>query len=1171
MQKSNFVHLHNHTHYSLLDGLTKIDEMIEKAKQEGSEAVAITDHGVMYGVIEFYQKCLKANIKPIIGVESYLAPRSRHKKETKEDSKNYHLLLLAKNNQGYKNLIKLTSLAHLEGFYYKPRIDWELLEKHHEGLIASSACLGGEIPKLILSKNLEKAEKRILEYNELFGQDNFYLEIQDHPELEGQIQVNKELIKLSKKLNIPLIATNDIHYLDKDDAETQDILLCIQNKKKKDDANRMKMLGFGDYSMRSNTEMIEVFKDIPEAIENTIKIAKKCNVEIELGKIQLPSFEIPKDFDENSYLEELCKQGIQKKYNKNYDEINLEVKERLNYELSIIREMGFASYFLITADFINWAKQQKIAVGPGRGSGGGSLICYLINITTLDPIKHDLLFERFLNPERVTMPDFDIDFADTRREEVIRYVEEKYGQDHVSQIATFGTMAARASVKDVGRALDYSYEYCDKLAKMIPMFSSIQNALDTVPEFKEIYQNENQAEEIINYAKKLEGVARHVSRHACGVLITNKPLTSYTPIQHASASDKTIISQYSVYRVDEIGLLKIDFLGLKNLTVIETAIKIIKNTKNIDIDIDNIPLDDKKVYRLFQKGETTGVFQFESSGMKRYLRELKPSEFEDLIAMVSLYRPGPMEWIPDYINVKHGKKKISYLHPKLKPILEKTHGVAIYQEQIMKMGRDLAGFTLGEADILRRAIGKKKVKLLEEQKNKFIQGCIKNKIDEKLAKKIFSFIEPFAGYGFNRSHATGYATIAYQTAYLKTYFPTEFMAALLTSDQENSDRVAIIIEECKRNKINVMPPNINESFETFTVVNSSLESNSKKENSTIRFGLRAIKNVGENIAQVIIKNRKEKGIFKDITDFLTRITDKDLNKKSLESLIKSGSMDQYEKREKLISNLDYLVKFNHDNTQKIKNAQISLFAKTDLIEDPKVELPNQEITIPKREKLNWEKELLGLYITEHPFSEFRKTLKNNITHLEELNNTITKDINTSGIIIDIKKIITRKNEAMIFARIENEIRSVEVLVFPKLLQVNPDLWEEGNTILINGKISDKDQEIKILANKAINLDINNTTRSLKEFNIENKNRKIKIIENNPLKIILKKQFKKEELEKLKNILRNFSGKDEVFLKIFLDEKKFQVIKTDITVNNSINLENTLYEKFSDAIEIIKKN
>ncbi len=1159
----NFVHLHLHTHYSLLDGLTKIDELIEFAKQQGSGAVAITDHGVMYGVIEFYQKCKKAGIKPIIGVEAYMAPKSRFNKNTKDDERrNYHLLLLAKNNQGYKNLIKLTSLAHLEGFYYKPRIDWEILKKYHEGIIACSACLAGEIPSLIRAGKKEKAKKRILEYNDLFGQGNFYLELMHHPQIEELPEVNRQLIELSKELNVPLVATNDVHYLKKEDNESQDILLCLQNKKKITDTNRMNMMAI-DASMRSNSEMIKNFSDVPEAISNTVKIAEKCNVEIELNNVQLPFFQVPKGFNEDSYLRELCEKGLEKRYNKNYNNVGQEIKERMDYELSVIKKMGWPSYFLIVADFVTWSRENGIMVGPGRGSAAGSLVCYLTGITNLDPIHYELLFERFLNPDRVSMPDIDLDFSDTGRGDVIDYVEKKYGKDHVSQIITFGTMAARASIRDVGRVLDVPYEYCDKLSKMIPMFFKIDQALEAVDELKQIYKTEETAKKIINYARRLEGVSRHSSTHACGVLITKKPLTEYVPVQFASSSDRAIVSQYSLHPVEDLGLLKMDFLGLKNLTIIESAIKIIKNTTGEKIDIDKIPLDDKEAYKLFQKGETTGVFQFESSGMRRYLNELKPTEFEDIIAMVALYRPGPMEWIPDYIAGKKGRK-LKYLHPKLEPILNKTYGVAIYQEQVMQMARDLAGFTMAEADVLRKAVGKKIIKLLNQQKEKFIDGCVKNGINTDLAEKIFSFIEPFAGYGFNRSHAACYAMIGYQTAYLKAHWPGEFMAALLTADRHNIERVAIEIEECNRIGIVVTRPDINQSYEFFTVV---IPQNKNEKINTIRFGLNAIKNMGENISKVLIEEREKNGKYKDLTDLLTRITDKDLNKKSIESLIKTGALNNFGERGYLLGNVENLLKFNKEVAKSANTNQVSLFADAPNIDvSNKIKLEECRI-IDKQEKLAWEKELLGLYISAHPFSDYKKYLKDIIIPIRNINVCINEQaVNIAGIIIKIQKIITRTNKSMLFVKIEDDSGSAEVLIFPSLLKTTYSIWQEGKAVFCQGKVSDKDQDKKILANSAIKLSLRNMSNiasKLSEagFKVPSNNR---YSVNSDLNIVIKNN--NIDFEKMKEIFKKHTGQSKVFFEI-IQNNKTKRIQTDYMVNNNTFLITELVGKIGNGIFI----
>ncbi len=1208
----SFIHLHNHSHYSLLDGLLKFDELIEFSKNEGLKAAAITDHGALYGVIEFYQKCKKADIKPIIGVETYVAPVSRFDKNTRYDAANYHLVLLVKNNQGYKNLLKLISLAHLEGYYYKPRVDWDLLQKYHEGLIASSACLGGEISQLILSDKLEQAEKRILEYSNLFGKDNFYLEIMDHPELDGQEKVNAEMIKFSKKLNIPLLATNDAHYLKKDDDEAQDILLCLQNKKKLEDIDRMKMKGLGDYSLRSSREMKQAFSHVPEAIENSLKIAERCNLEIELGDTKLPYFSVPEGFDGNSYLRFLCEKGLEKHYGflnenndwkiVNKDKLNgltiKEVLERLDYELSVIAKMGWPAYFLIVADFVVWAKEQKIVVGPGRGSAAGSLVCYLTGITNIDPLKYDLLFERFLNPERISMPDIDLDFADIRRDEVIKYVEDKYGKDHVAQIITFGTMAARAAVRDVGRVLGAPYEYCDRLSKMIPMFTSLNKALESVAEVREVYRNEELAKKIIDYALRLEGVARHTSTHACGVLITPEPLTEYVPIQYASSADKSVISQYSLHPVEDLGLLKMDFLGLKNLSIIEAAIKIIKKTRGTIIDIEEIPLVDKLSYQLFQKGNTTGIFQFESSGMKRYLRELKPTEFEDIIAMVALYRPGPMEWITDYIAGKHKRKKVSYLHPKLEKILDKTYGVAIYQEQVMQIARDLAGFKMGQADILRKAMGKKIAQLLAEQKQKFIDGCVKNGIYKELAEQIFSFIEPFADYGFNRSHAACYALIAYQTAYLKAHWPVEFMAALLTADQHDSDRIAIEIDECRKMGFKILAPDINESFDTFTVITEkTLENKAVGEDAkldTIRFGLNAIKNVGEHVVEVIIEERKNNGPYKDMFNFLSRVNDKDLNKKSLESLIKCGTFDNFSDRSYFLANLEKLLEFNKQISKDIDSKQVSLFVdKPNLVTYSLPHLSKAQ-EIPEMTRINWEKELLGLYISNHPLSMFKDGLENFVKNISSLNINQKKEVFVvAGVITMIKKITTRSNESMIFAKIEDASASIELLVFPKLLREDPEIWQEGNIVLVAGTLSEKDTDLKLLVNQAGIIRPNNSKESIEEFKkklfawrqanpnfnkyrkyskkkeekkVEKKeiiNRK-EITENNPLKIVFKKDLENKDLLNLKNYIANFSGSSPIYFKLTINGKA-KVLKSDLKINNSKEIREKLRKEFPDLL------
>ncbi len=1153
-----FVHLHVHSHYSLLDGLTKIDDLIEAVKEDGSPAVALTDHGVMYGVIEFYQKCKKAGIKPIIGVEAYLAPGSRTDKTKSFDERNfYHLLLLAKNNTGYHNLVKLTSIAHLEGYYYRPRIDWEVLQKYSEGLIATSSCLAGEIPRLLMAGNIAKAKEKIKAYSELFGKDNFFIELQDHPELPDQIKLNEMLIPLAKEFDLPLIVTNDVHYLKAEDDEAQDILLCLQNKAKKEDTNRMSMLG-ANYSLKPTRQIAEAFAHVPEALENTIKIADMCNVELELGKIQLPYFNVPSGLDGNDYLRELVFEGLIKRYGKTYQTIDEVYRKRVDYELEVIAKMGWPSYFLIVADFVNWAKQQGIIVGPGRGSAAGSLVCYVIGITNLCPIQYNLVFERFLNPDRISMPDIDLDFADTRRDEVLRYVQDKYGHDHVAQIITFGTMAARAAIRDVGRVLNYPYDYCDRLSKAVPPMMKLKDALSRSPELKAIYE-EPEARRIVDYALKLEGVSRHSSVHACGVLITKNPLTDHVPIQYASSSDRTIVSQYSLHPIEDLGLLKMDFLGLSNLTIIESAITIIKNTRDTAVDIDTIPLDDEATYALFKNGETTGVFQFESSGMKRYLKELKPTQFEDIIAMVALYRPGPMEWIPNYITGKHSHKKPQYLHPKLEPILNVTYGVAVYQEQVLQIARDVAGFSLGEADVLRKAIGKKIPKLLAEQREKFIEGCVKNGQSTKLAAELFSFIEPFAGYGFNRSHAACYAMIGYQTAYLKAHYPAEFMAALLTSDQQNSDRIAIEIEECRKMGISIQQPDINESFDNFTVV----------DDKTIRFGLKAIKNVGEHISEIIIKERKANGTYTSIANLLERIDDKDLNRKSLESLVKSGAFDSLGERGQLLANVDLMINYHKEASHQRTNKQASLFSGLSAGSAPQIRLLSAP-EASRDDKLRWEKELLGLYITEHPFSSVRPLLSLAVTPLIELTaEAAGQDVTCGGVISTIKKILTRRNESMLFVKLEDGVGTIEIIVFPKLLNETGTLWVEGKMILCQGGLSDKDNEVKLLANKVAELTPQNASILVREFKpapVRGPARpaSYKQSQADALKLVVR-EFTRlpETMELLKKILSQYPGESKVYVKI--GEK---IVETDYKVEKDDALVTKLKNELAASIQVV---
>jgi len=1043
-----FTHLHVHSHYSLLDGLPKIDQLLDYAKELGMDSVAITDHGNIYGAVEFYKKATERGIKPIIGCEVYQALEKMTDKRPNVDDKRYHLVLLVKNEKGYKNLVKLITKSHLEGFYYKPRIDEELLAKYSEGLIGLSACLAGKIPTLILAKKLEAAEKAALRYQEIFGKDNFYLDIQHHPNSAQQKTVNKSLIEISKKTGIPLVATNDVHYLKPEDAEAQDILMLINTGSDPNDPERL-TLKADDFSLRSPQKMVEDFKDLPEAIENTQKIVNLCNFQFELGKVSLPHYPVPLGKAPEEFLEELCYKGIKERYGENSRQ---EIIDRLKYELSIIKKTGFASYFLIVQDFVNWAKENRIVVGPGRGSVGGSLVAYLLKITNVDPLKYNLLFERFLNPDRISLPDIDLDFTDRRRDEVIQYVAQKYGRDKVAQIITFGTMAARAVVRDVGRAMEYSYIYCDQVAKMIPFGLTLDETMKKIPEFRALYESDDKARKLIDFAKKLEGVARHASTHACGVVISDNSLDEIVPLQHPTQDDQAIVTQYEMYSIEDLGLLKMDFLGLKNLTIIEDTLARIYKVQGLNVEVDKIPTNDAKTYKILQKGETIGVFQLESGGMQRYLKQLKPTQFEDIIAMVALYRPGPMQLIPDYIARKNKKQRVEYLHPKMKDILENTYGIPVYQEQIMKITQEMAGFTLAEADVLRKAIGKKIKKLLMAQKEKFIEGMKKNQIREDIAQQIWYWIEPFASYSFNRAHAAAYATIAYQTAYLKAHFPAEFMAALLTSERNDIERIGFLITECRKMGLEVLPPDINESFTFFSVV--------PKKNQ-VRFGLSAIKNVGFNVVEAIVTERKNNGNYISIQDFISRVNSKDLNKKSLESLIKAGVFDKMAERNQLLFNLERLLLSSRE-TQRVKeNGQSGLF---DGIKDfnNKIYLADAK-PVSEKEKLKWEKELLGLFVSGHPLKDFKNSLEKKTMSIAKIPSCrLRQKIRIGGIISKIKKIITRNGKPMLFVNLEDLTDKIEVIVFPRTIEHNPSVFQENKIVMISGKVDSKDGTPKLI-------------------------------------------------------------------------------------------------------------
>lgn len=1112
---SKFVHLHIHSEFSLLDGANRIKDLPVRAKELGMDAIAITDHGVMFGAIDFYKACKKEGVKPIIGCEVYVAPRSRTDKQPGIDNHYYHLILLAKNNEGYKNLSKLVSLSFVDGYYYKPRIDREILEKYHEGLICLSACLAGEVNQALLSGQNEKAEQVALWHKKVFG-DDYYIEIQNNG-IKEQVLANQKLVQLARKLDIPLVATNDAHYLKREDAYNHEVLLCIQTGKRMSDEDRMKF-DTDELYVKSPEEMAEYFKAFPDAIENTVKIAEQCNIEFEFGHTILPNYDVPPEYPTHyDFLKELCDKGLKKRYGENLSE---EIQKRAEYELNIIKKMGYVDYYLIVWDFIHYAKTNGIPVGPGRGSGAGSILAYAIEITDIDPIKYGLLFERFLNPERISMPDFDVDFSDERRQEVIDYVARKYGHDHVSQIITFGTMAAKMVIRDVARVLDYPYAEADALAKMIPneIHITIKKALEQNKELKDRYDTDEQTRKILDIAMGLEGMPRQASTHACGVVITKDPVDTYVPLY---VRDGQINTQYIMTTLEELGLLKMDFLGLRNLTVIQNTIDMVKENHGIDVEFDQ-DMSDPKVYKLWQDGNTSGIFQFESQGMTNFMKELKPDCLEDLIAGVSLYRPGPMDQIPRYIRGKQNPGHNEYTHPSLEPILNVTYGCMVYQEQVMQIVRDLAGYSLGRADLVRRAMGKKKLDVMAKEREVFIHGqvdengnievpgCVRNGIDEVSANKIFDEMAEFAKYAFNKSHAACYAVVSYRTAYLKAYYPAEFMAATLNSYLGNLDKAPQYIDECKRLGIQILKPDINKSFEKFTV-----------EDGKIRFGLGAIKNVGTIPVENIVKERKEKGEYKSFTDFCERVSELQVNKKCVESLIKAGAFQEFEQtRATLLASFEAIIDTIQSGNKKGFNGQVSMFdigtkqEKEDM-EKQKYKFEEYE-EMPEKEILSMEKEMLGIYISGHPLEKMREQIMHSTninsldlskiaeqadtTNIEENTQQIQnakpkfvdgQKVKYAGIITSIKKKYTKNNKIMAFITIEDLYGTAEIIAFENaVINAGKSLIEE-NIVVVDGRLSIRDdQEPTIIANEikdlgkektnVITFDITNYTEEQKE-------------------------------------------------------------------------------------------
>lgn len=1052
--KINFTHLHVHTEYSLLDGSAKIVELVRRAKELGMDNLAITDHGAMFGAIDFYKACRDNGVKPIIGCEVYVAPSSRFEKNSRESVSYYHLVLLAENMEGYNNLIKLVSFGFTEGFYYKPRIDEEILRKYHKGIIATSACLAGPVAKTMINGSYEIAKQTALRYLDIFGEGNFFLELQDHG-IGDQKIVNEGLIRMNRETGIPLICTNDVHYIKQADWEAHDILLCIQTGKTVNDENRMRYEGHC-FHLKSPKEMYDMFAYIPESLENTMKIAERCNVNFVFHELKLPRYDVPEGYTAEEYLRKITKDGFCRRY-PNADN---ELKKRLEYELDTIVSMGYVDYFLIVWDYIKFAKDNGIAVGPGRGSAAGSVVAYSLNITTIDPIKYDLIFERFLNPERVSMPDIDVDFSDERRQEVINYVIGKYGIDNVAQIITFGTMAARAAIKDVGRALDLPYSDADRISKMIPseLNMTIDKALGMNPELKNEYENNNEIRRLIDMSRKLEGLPRHASTHAAGVVICGKPVMDYVPLY---AADGNVSTQYTMTTLEELGILKMDFLGLRTLTVVENAVKEIKRIHGIEIDIDNIEDGDKRVYELICQGRTEGVFQLESSGMKQFMKELKPTCLEDLIAGISLYRPGPMDFIPKYIKGKNNLNDIHYTSPALEPILRNTYGCIVYQEQVMQIVRDLAGYSLGRSDLVRRAMSKKKAKVMAEERKNFVYGidgevpgCLANGIPVDVAEKIFDEMTDFAKYAFNKSHAACYAVVAYQTAWLKAYYPVEFMAALMTSVMDNTSKVTEYMNACKKLGIKILPPDINEGYGTFSVSGES-----------IRFSLAAIKSVGRPSIKSIVEEREQNGKYKGLTDFCKRLAGKETNKRMVENLIVAGAFDSFRgTRKQYLSVYKSVIDGLNQSKKNNIEGQLNLFD-IDTADDTALQddFPYVE-EFPERERLMLEKQVIGIYISGHPLAEYISALDSKVSahcvdfneeNIDEgLSNIFDgQNVIIGGFIADKNIKFTKNNAQMAFVRIEDMTGSVELIVFPRTYDNFGKYIIEDRVIIAEGRAS----------------------------------------------------------------------------------------------------------------------
>ncbi|MDY2608250.1 MAG: DNA polymerase III subunit alpha [Lachnospiraceae bacterium] len=1150
----SFTHLHVHTEFSLLDGSCKIKEIVARAKELGMDSLAITDHGVMYGVIDFYKAAKEVGIKPIIGCEVYVAPGSRFNKEAgQSEDKYHHLVLLAENNEGYANLMKIVSKGFIDGFYYKPRVDYEVLEQYHEGIIALSACLAGEVQKYLARGFYEEGKKAALKYQDIFGKGNYFLELQDHG-IPEQKMVNNGLLRMSKELGIELVATNDVHYINAEDAVAHDILLCIQTGKKVSDEDRMRYEG-GQFYLKSEDEMRQLFPYALQALENTHKIADRCNVEIEFGVTKLPRYDVPEGYTSWEYLNYLCTKGLNEKYPN--DDGTL--RERLDYELGIINKMGYVDYFLIVWDFINYAKSNDIMVGPGRGSAAGSIVSYCLGITDIDPIKYDLLFERFLNPERVSMPDIDVDFCYERRQEVIDYVVRKYGKDRVVQIVTFGTLAARNVIRDVGRVLDLPYAMVDEVAKMIPkdIGITIQKALDQSEDFRKLYNSNEEVKNLINMAKRLEGLPRHTSMHAAGVVISQKSVDEYVPLSRAS--DGSVTTQYIMTTLEELGLLKMDFLGLRTLTVIQNAVKYAEKSTGKKIDINKIDYNDKNVLDYIGTGKTDGIFQLESSGMKNFMKELKPQSLEDIIAGISLYRPGPMDFIPKYLDGKNNPENITYDCPQLEKILKPTYGCIVYQEQVMQIVRELAGYTLGRSDLVRRAMSKKKQSVMEKEKQNFVygnpeenvKGCIANGIDEQIAIKIYNDMMDFAKYAFNKSHAAAYAVVSYQTAFLKYYYPVEYMAALMTSVIENSTKVSEYIVTSRGMGIKLLPPDINEGESGFSVKNNS-----------IVYGLSAIKSIGKSVIDAIVEERELNGRFTSLKNFIERLSGKEVNKRTVENFIKAGAFDSLDgNRRQLMTIYSRIIDSVNEEKKKSITGQMSLF---DLVSDE--DKADYEIRMPdleeysKEEKLAFEKEVLGVYVSGHPLEQYEAKWRKNVKSFtkdfitDEEGNTIAKDNTTTivgGMIDTITLKTTRTGKTMAFITLEDLYGVMEILIFPNVLERYRYMLRENEKIFVKGKVSiGDDEQGKLICDQIISFD-----KVPRELWIQFKD---------------KNEYMLKENELLE-VIRNSDGNDTLIIYCKADKAK-KVFPGNMRINADADMVNQLSGKYgADNVKVVEKS